>query len=746
MKRRGAPFGDGKEEAPASAVRPAAEPGFVGEGPPASPPGPVCVVGITAGSHRALEALVALLPAGTGMAFVLVAVGSSGRSERSHVNGAPGGAARAARPVPGLPMREAIHGELLEPDRAYVVPETAVATYAGGRIHLATREGHALPADVLLRSLALGARSRAACVILSGAGAHGALGVQAIKDGGGATFVEVAPGADPEGMPRAAIRTGAVDHPFSAARIAALLGNFAERLRAAAAVRVPAGGPDDADLTKILDLLRAAHGVDFTLYRRAGFVRRIVVRMTRAGAATLRDYLALLQQRPVEVDALYQDILVKVTHFFRDPGAFDALARLVLPALVDGRRADAPIRVWVPGCSTGEEVYSIAVALSEVIAARRPEARFQIFGTDVHGSALETARRGAYVEGIAMDVSADRLGRFFTPLGDRYQIARSIRDACIFARHDITRDPPFSRIDLVSCRNVLLYLDPMVRRHVLPFFHHALDPAGYLFVGASETLAGPPDLFSPVDAKHGLYARNASAQIRVGFSPADRPPAKARAGHGPCEAASGEAGPRTEDAARIAGLERDLGVARDRLRASAEEHEALIEELQSSNEELTSSNDELQSVNEELETSREELQAAHDELASQNALLGERVADLDRLSDELGGLLSSMGLAVVLVDRDLRVQRFTPEAGRLLGLRSTDTGRFLAALDLGIDVPDLEQLVSAAAGAAATSHEREVRDRTGRWYSMRIRPYRRGEGQAEGAVMVLVELGRPPSG
>jgi chemotaxis methyl-accepting protein methylase len=722
MRHKAALYEEGQAEDSNGEARPASEIRLRREGP-------LCVVGV-AGSPRALAALVELLPGGTGMAFVLVAIGSS----------AEGWSAGAGR----LPVREAADGELLSKDHVYVVPPASVAVYTDGRLSLAAREHHGPPADVLLRSLALDRRSRAACVILSGVGPHGTIGLQAIKDAGGVTFV--AQGAGQEGGPRAALDTATVDHVLPVAQIAVQLGVLAERLRGAGGKHAlaGAGGRKAAELGRILDILKAAHHVDFTLYRRALVLRRVLLRMSLVGAPTLRHYRTLLQRRPAQIDALYQDILVKVTHFFRDPGAFDALARRVLPSIVDGRHADAPVRVWVPGCSTGEEVYSIAIALSEVIAARRPRARFQIFGTDVHEAALETARRGAYAEGIAMDVSADRLGRFFTRQGDRYEITRAIRDCCIFARHDVTRDPPFSRIDLVSCRNVLVHLDPTVRRRILPLFHHALARTGHLFLGASESPRGRPDLFVPVDEGHSIHACNATAQSSsvvpfaapgpgLACSLAGRSPAKEPAPGGVAHAQGGRQ--RAEDAARIAELERAVDVAGDRLRVVNEEHTALIEELQTSNEELTASNEELMSINEELETSQEELQATNDALASQNDALGERIAVLDRASDDLGGLLSSPKLSIVLLDRELCVRRFSPEAGRILGLASNDVGRHLATLDLGVDQAAVERLMVAVA-----TREREARDRARRWSSMLIRPCRVSAGQADDAVVVLVEM------
>ena len=288
---------------------------------------------------------------------------------------------------------------------------------------------------------------------------------------------------------------------------------------------------DEDDLRRIFALLRAARDVDFMLYRQTTLRRRILHRMVLTKVPSLRAYLDVLRERPVEVEALYQDILIKVTHFFRDPEVFEALKRVVFPALVKGRRGDAPLRIWVPGCSTGEEAYSLAIALTEVIGELRTRVPFQIFATDVNEVALDTARRGAYLENIATDVSPERLRRFFTRAGKQYQIVKSIRESCVFARQNVTRDPPFSRLDLVSCRNLLIYLDPALQRRVIPVFHYALRPSGFLVLGASETIGGLTELFSMVEKKSKIYAKSAPVS-HLGHDPsAPEAPAEAAVHH-----------------------------------------------------------------------------------------------------------------------------------------------------------------------------------------------------------------------
>ncbi len=503
---------------------------------------------------------------------------------------------------------------------------------------------------------------------------------------------------------------------------------------------------DDPDLERVFAVLTAAHEVDFTLYRRTTIARRILRRMALAGVATLREYLGLLHERPAEVTALHHDILIKVTQFFRDPEVFAALQHLVFPKLLEGRRADAPIRIWVPGCSTGEEAYSLAIALLEAMAARRADASFQLFGTDVSDAALEAARDGAYVEDIALDVSPERLQRCFVRDGARYHIRESIRARCIFARHDVTRDPPFSRLDLISCRNALIYLDPALQRRVIPLFHRVLEPAGYLLLGASETVRDPPELFSPLDRKNRIYAKSAPTSAGpaglAGLPRVPEPPGleDARAGDAPTLQP-----PRATPAAsarRDAGegeIERELAATKDYLRSTLDEHDAVREELQSANEELLSSNEELQSINEALALAREDLQSTNEELTLVNQELGNRNAALNRVNDDLGTLLSSVDLPIVMLGKDLCVRRFTPRATRLFDLAPGDLGRPIAAITLRVDAPDLERLLAEAMDTAST-REREVQDLDGRWCSLRIRPCRNGDDEVDGAVIVLVDI------
>ena len=271
--------------------------------------------------------------------------------------------------------------------------------------------------------------------------------------------------------------------------------------------RPTVGTDENAVLAQIFQRLRSAHGVDFTHYKRTTIRRRIERRMMLRRIESLDEYRESLDRDPGELAALYQDFLIRVTEFFRDPAAFDALRQDVLPALCEGRSPKEPIRIWVPGCATGEEVYSVAIAVLEYFGDGLPPLRIQIFGTDVSEAALEKARAGVYHVNALQEVSAERLERFFIRQNGEYRIAKDIRDLCLFARQDVTRDPPFSRLDLISCRNLLIYLDDVAQRRVLRTFHYALRPQGMLFFGPAESVAQSPELFEQIDSRSRVFRR-----------------------------------------------------------------------------------------------------------------------------------------------------------------------------------------------------------------------------------------------
>jgi two-component system, chemotaxis family, CheB/CheR fusion protein len=360
-------------------------------------------------------------------------------------------------------------------------------------------------------------KTGAIAVILSGTGSDGALGVQAVAEEGGIVFAQDPASAKFDGMPRSAIATGCVDFVLPAEEIGSELARIAGEPRLTARgelVQTREFTDSQKEYQALLELVRAGTGIDFSLYRQATVRRRLLRRPALLKLGSVGAYIEYVKENVDELHALTQDILIRVTQFFRDPGAFETLARRVFPALIRKAPAGGAIRVWVPGCSTGEEAYSIVICFLELAAQTRSEVPLQIFATDINEAAIEKARRGIYIDNLAVDVSPERLARFFIRIGKEYQVSRRLRDLCVFSRHDLLNDPPFSRMNLISCRNVLIYLDSM-QKEAFSRFHFALNPGGFLLLGKSETAVSSPGLFAPVDREARLYVRQESAGNRT---------------------------------------------------------------------------------------------------------------------------------------------------------------------------------------------------------------------------------------
>jgi two-component system, chemotaxis family, CheB/CheR fusion protein len=469
---------------------------------------PIVAIAASAGGLEALSELLAALPAECGLACIVI----------QHLD--PGHESLLADILAkktSLPVIQAHDGVVAEPDHVYVIPPNATLTLAGNRIHVTPREsGRHHPADILFTSLAEEHGDGAIGVVLSGGDTDGALGIQAIKLGGGITFAQEPASARFPSMPRNAIATGCVDFVLRPTEISRELTRLSRHpyLRSTAGpegstdktTEAPAGAHEE-QLRHVFRRLRTAHGVDFSHYKRNTLLRRLARRMALQKTEELADYIALINSDPAEAAALYQDFLIRVTGFFRDPQSFELLTERVFPRLSEGRSSKMPIRIWVPGCASGEEVYSIAITLVEYLGNRIVPGAIQLFGTDVSEVEIEKARSGVYLDSIALEVSSERLQRFFAKQGDHFRIAKSVRELCIFARHDVTRDPPFSRLDLVSCRNLLIYLDASAQRRVMQVFHYALRPHGFLILGPSESVGQAADLFELADKQLRLYTR-----------------------------------------------------------------------------------------------------------------------------------------------------------------------------------------------------------------------------------------------
>jgi two-component system, chemotaxis family, CheB/CheR fusion protein len=826
------------------------------------------VCGGSAGGLEAFSLLLAALPAHVNAAFVIV----------PHL--APEHASMMSQLLQhqtALSVAEAVDGAPLEAGHVHVAPPGMAVAVRDGRLQLTPRlDGVAFhPIDHCFRSLADNAGERLIAVVLSGTGADGAAGIRDVRGAGGITMAQTPDSAKYDGMPSAAIATNAIDVVLPPAELAREIARIADSPSAdivEAAAQLPADAPAEAvrdeNLQRVFAMLRGATGVDFRQYKMPTIERRLQRRLLLHRLTRLDDYVRVLRESPSEVLALYGDILIHVTRFFREPESFEALTDRVFPRLIADHKGDHPLRAWVAGCSTGEEAYSLAIALLEALGDDAARIPVQIFATDVSEDAIQRARMGTYPASIVSDVSAERMRRFFTKLDGSYRIAKSVRDVCVFARQDVTRDPPFSRLDLILCRNVLIYLSAALQRRLMNVFHYALKPGRFLVLGHAETIGTHADMFQLEDRKHRIYSRKgldvAAAPFAVDTSGIGQVPVRPagpprddlrsiqaeanrvlldryapagvvideeqqivhfRGATGPyLEPAAGDPslhlfkmaregllqGLRTAvNEARLSGraarkdgvrvrqnggwrpvnvevvplsgpdkrhflvlfesasaaereaevqvgqteaptadpsidgrvqsLEEEIAASRAYLQSIIHELEAANEELQSANEEILSSNEELQSTNEELDTAKEELQSTNEELNTVNDELHGRNEELSRVNSDLINILSSVQIAILIVSSDLRIRRFTPMAERMLNLIGTDVGRPIGHIKPNFDIPDLEELIREVIDAVTTI-EREVRDRQGRWYALRVRPYKNVDNRIDGAVLSLFDI------
>jgi two-component system CheB/CheR fusion protein len=468
---------------------------------------PCVIVGIgaSAGGLEAIKELLEKLPGDTGMALVLVQ-----HMDPQHKSALT----EIFSKITSMPVSEVEDKTVVKPDHVYIIPPGKAMFIAQGVLSLVPREDMQrkyMPIDFFLESLARDQGSKAIGVILSGTATDGSQGLKEIKTAGGITFAQKPQTAKFDSMPLNAIATGVVDFVLSSEEIARELANIARS--SVFDTETPATGnlfsADADELNQIFAILRKFNNTNFSEYRELTIRRRVLRRMVMHRMEKLGDYAAYLMENPEEVKELYQDILINVTNFFRDPKAFEALKSQVLPAIMKNRTHEEPFRVWVPGCSTGEEAYSIAIVLIEFLGGAAANFPIQIFATDINETLIEKARAGIYPESIKADVSPDRLHRFFVKVDRGYQITKTVRDLCVFARQDMVKDPPFSRMDLISCRNAIIYFGQAMQKKLFPLFYYALKQKGYLFLGSSESVGAYANLFNLVDKKHKIYSKKA---------------------------------------------------------------------------------------------------------------------------------------------------------------------------------------------------------------------------------------------
>jgi two-component system, chemotaxis family, CheB/CheR fusion protein len=807
-------------------------------------------VGASAGGLEALQRLFATARPTGGMAFVVVQHLSP---DFDSVMG------QLLAPHTALTVKRVDQGMLVEPDHVYLMPPKHEMLICDGRLHLTERDpakGLFLPIDTFFRSLAEDAGGRSVGVVLSGTGSDGSRGIRAIHEAGGLIIAQD-DSAKFDGMPRSAVDTGVVDLVLPPESIGDTLARYLDHDGHLADMD---GGADRDVLTRIFDLLRLESGIDFTDYKASTVGRRIERRLLLTETGDLERYLDKIAADPAELRSLYKDLLIGVTRFLRDEEAFDKLASEVLPDLVAAVPPAEEMRLWVPGCATGEEPYSLAMLVAEAFRASGRSPRFRIFATDAHRASLEVASAGVYPVDAVERIPAQLRDLYFRPHRDGLQVSSDLRGHVVFAHHNVLRDAPFTRLDLLSCRNLLIYFMPAAQRRALSVFHFGLKTGGVLVMGPSESPGPFSEEFVALDSRWKIFRKHRDVRIPpdVRVNSGDRfekslmrlaatrqPPEDPRvvrsrealleeyapaalvvdqelrlvhsfnaaseylvpkdgrpslnvldllegelrtvvsatvrraqkdqtravfegvqartpqgtrrlrvtvrpipaAGTGEdCWAISlepetlpGQPQPAVEPPTdvdslvkeRVTGLEGELRFAKESLQATIEEMEASNEELQATNEELIASNEELQSTNEELHSVNEELYTVNREYQS-------KIAELTELTADMNHLLEATEVHTLFVDRDLRLRKFTPKIGEAFHLLPHDVGRRLDSFAHDIEdqrlLQDLERVLQTG-----VTVEREVLDRQGHPYFLRILSYRTG-GVIDGVVLTLVDM------
>ncbi len=830
---------------------------------PAKSAFPIVGIGASAGGLEALELFLAHVPKLSGMAFVIV----------QHLDPTHKGimtellqrstSMRAIQVKDRTPVR---------PDCVYVIPPNKDMSILHGVLHLlapAAPRGLRLPIDFFFRSLAQDQQEHSVGVILSGMGSDGTLGLRAIKEKAGVVLVQDPATAKYDSMPRSAIDSGLADFVAPVDQLPGKIMSYLQRTPLIARTESAEEDQSKSALEKVVILLRTHTGNDFSFYKRNTLYRRIERRMGIHQIAKMAVYVRYLQENSQELDLLFKELLIGVTNFFRDPAAWDQLRDQALPALLARRPASHTLRAWVPGCSTGEEAYSLAIVLKEATEKFAPREKFtlQIFATDLDKDAIEMARQAGFPANIRVDVSAARLKRFFTKEGSGYRLCKEIREMVIFAPQNLIMDPPFTKLDILSCRNLLINLTTEVQKKLIPLFHYSLTPGGILFQGSAETIGDSTALFSPLSGKSRLYRRtetivqpalitfptafhagqalSAEAHLAAPKPPeslqtlADQlvlhsyaPPAVITNEEGDIFYVSGRTGKYLEPAAgkanwnlfamareglryelmdafksalrkkeivtlhglsvgtnggrqhvnvtvrrieetgplhglmmivftdvaapvtaaaasktrkehartpRQAELENELLRVRGESRATHEEMQSSQEEFRSANEELQSTNEELQSTNEELTTSKEEMQSMNEELQTVNSELQVKVDQLSQASNDMKNLLDSTDIATLFLDKDLKVRRFTPQATKIIKLIPTDAGRPITDLATELRYPELSADAREVLRKLAAV-EKPISARDGRWFTVRIMPYRTLDDRIDGVVITFANI------
>ncbi len=758
---------------------------------PAEPKYPVVGIGASIGGASALIRLFKNMPSSIGMAFIVVQhLSQSEKSLADQITlyGIP------------LPIIKVVGKTKLEKDLIYLIPEEKSPRLVGSYVELTdlnVEHGERTAIDEFFRELADAHKERAIAVILSGAGADGSVGIAQIKGQGGVTLAQDPSDADDDSMPLSAISTGNVDFVLPAVEIPQKLMDVWSN---ASQITIPmpdygdfdgAREPplkqdDESAITRILSLLWSYSGHDFKNYKRATVLRRLERRLQVRTVPTLTVYVELLEKDSQERIALLGDMLIGVTSFFRDRPAFDTLERDYMEELFKGRGEDDEIRAWVTPCSTGEEAYSIAMLLAEQAALTATPPTYQVFASDVNDIAIKSARVGIYSSAIVADVTPVRLHNFFLRYNDRYHIREFIRDHVLFAPHNLLQDPPFSRLNFISCRNLLIYLNRDAQDHILKLLHYALKPGGLLFLGSSESAEQAGEYFELLDRESSIYRARESARKDIPLPPVGRPPIprpplppiekpaapkitssadpyhRALIEHGPQSVivenafdplhTAERAGRRSDsreaiqvavgdcaDSASFAQLQAEVKMYKDQLRDATEGAHISTEQLRASTDELAATNVKRQSTAKELDANRKELRSVNEELALVNSELQSRLNEVHRANDDLKNLIDSADIAAIFIDRDMNIKRFTPRAADVFRVRGTDLGRPLFDLNHCLNYQEFSQDLTLTL-ETGRSFDRKVITNKGRDYIVRIRPYLTAQKINEGILINFIDV------
>jgi two-component system, chemotaxis family, CheB/CheR fusion protein len=817
---------------------------------------PIVGIGASAGGLEALELLLKNIPEDSNMAFVIVQHLDPTRKDMM---------VELLQRVTALQVVQVTEHTPVQPNFIYIIPPNKDMSIFHETLHLfepAAPRGLRLPIDFFFRSLADDQQERSIGVILSGMGTDGTLGLAAIKERGGVGFVQEPTSAKFDSMPISAIEAGLADVTAPVEELPARICAYLQHKPTFTSAESALADKTQAALDKVMILLRSKTGHDFSLYKKTTIHRRLERRMGIHQIDKMPTYVRFLQENPQELEILYKELLIGVTNFFRDPEVWEQMQGEAITELLT-KNTNQYLRAWVPGCATGEEAYTLAITFKEMMEKIKPtqDITLQIFATDLSQEAISKAREAIYPANISADVSQELLSKYFVKTEYGFQVAKPIREMVIFAQQNLIMDPPFTKLDILSCRNLLIYLTPELQRKVIPLLHYSLNPGGFLLLGSAETIGSFTNLFEPLRGKSRIYRRlEASIQAGSVEFPTSRvptlPPASLKpvanlqslADHlilkhyapasilvnykGDILYTSGRTGKYLEPAAgkanwnifamlreglsyalnsafqkavqknetvtvkgaavktngetqtvnivvqpleepeplnkmvlivftevimtnkeklkgkprhdaihsdQVSTLREELRQAHLELKNTREEMQVSQEKLSSTNEELQSTNEELQSTNEELTTSKEEMQSLNEELQTVNHELQAKVNELSHINNDMKNLLESTEIATLFLDNTLRVRRFTDKAAKIIKLIPSDAGRLITDI---VSVLDYRELAEDAREVLRTLSfsEKSVSATDGRWFTVKIMPYRTLEDKIDGLVITFIDI------